>query len=149
MLAFRPNILIATPSGYPIAIVEVGNRQNLTAEVAIELRSNLIAHGLLPQIPYFLLVSQDTGFLWRGTSESSPDAPPAYEFPMDKVVARYFRGAVNRRLLNMSLELIVYQWLLDIAEGVQEPTEEPERALAAAGFIQAIRGAVVSAEALQ
>src|SRR5574340_1023065 len=99
MLTFRPDIVIRNHGGRPIAVVEVKNRQNLSRDIATELRRNMVAHGLLPQIPYFLLLSQDKGFLWKGTREDNIDAPPTYEFLMDKVVTRYLKTTPQQRLL--------------------------------------------------
>src|SRR5260370_37434292 len=89
MATFRPDILILSPEDLPITVVEVKNRQDLTREVATALQRNIIIHSLLPQTPFFLLISQDVGFLWK--SATSPDTPPTYEFPMGKAVTRYLK----------------------------------------------------------
>lgn len=144
MAVFRPDILILSPEDLPIAVVEVKNRQDLTREVATALRRNIIIHSLLPQTPYFLLVSQDIGFLWKAAT--SPDAPPEYEFPMDKVVARYLKREPGERLYGIELEFLVLQWLTDLASGALKTSEEPEKTLALAGFNDSIREATVTIE---
>ena len=63
MARFLADALIRGALGDPIAVVEIKNRENLTQDVAIQLRRNLLVHGMLPNVPYFLLVSQDVGFL--------------------------------------------------------------------------------------
>jgi len=45
MAVFRPDILILSPEDLPIAVVEVKNRQDLTREVAMALRRNIIIHS--------------------------------------------------------------------------------------------------------
>jgi hypothetical protein len=142
----KPDILIRSPEGYPIAVVEVKNRQNLSRDVATELRRNMVVHGLLPRVPYFLLTSQDVGFLWKGAKEENLDAPPTYEFPMEKVVARYLKREPEHRLYGAVLELLVLQWLNDLTRGAHKTTEEPEKTLALAGFNESIRGATVVPE---
>lgn len=142
----RPDILIKNPQGFPIAVVEVKNQQNLSRDVATKLRRNMVAHGFLAQIPYFLLASQDVGFLWKEPKHVSFDAPPTYEFPMDKVVARYLKREPGQRLYGAELELVVLQWLTDLALGTQKVVEEPEKTLALSGFNESIKGATILAE---
>lgn len=142
----RPDILIRSAEGNPIAVVEVKNQQNLSRDVATKLRRNMVAHGLLPQIPYFLLTSQDVGYLWKEPKQVSLDAPPTYEFPMDKVVARYLKREPGQRLHGAELELVVLQWLTDLALGTQKVVEEPEKTLALSGFNESIKGATVLTE---
>ena len=144
MATFRPDILILSPEDLPIAVVEVKNRQDLTREVATALRRNIIIHSLLPQTPFFLLISQDVGFLWK--SVASPNAPPAYEFPMSKVVTRYLKREPGERLYGIELEFLVLQWLNDLASGKLKTSEEPEKTLALAGFNESIREATITIE---
>src|SRR5712692_1524940 len=143
MAMFRPDILIQSPEDLPIAVVEVKNRQDLTREVATVLRHNIITHSLLPQTPYFLLISQDVGFLWKA---AGPDAPPTYKFPMDKVVTRYLQREPGERLYGIELEFLVLQWLNDLASGRLNTSEEPEKTLALAGFNDSIREATITIE---
>lgn len=84
----RPDILIKSLEDEPIAAIEVKNRQNLSKDVATELRQNLLEFGLQSQAPYFLLLSQDVGYLWKNSDQQSPLAPPDYEFSMDNVITR-------------------------------------------------------------
>lgn len=148
MAIVRPTILIQSPQGFPIAVVEVKNRQNLYRDVATDLRRNLVNYGVPSQVPYFMLLSQDVGFLWKGSKSENLDEPPAYEFPMDKVVKRYLELEDNRRIYGVVLELLVQQWLneLTISTSSQVPTEEPEKTLALSGFNESIKGATVLTE---
>ena len=142
------DILVSSPDGWPIAAIEVKNPQNLSRDVATELRRNLLAHGLSPQLPYFLLLSQDTGFLWKKTRRSALNAQPNYEFPMSEVVNRYWpERNQNERLREPQLELIILQWLLSLTNLPQETNGEPEKSLARSGLLESIRGATVQADA--
>ena len=142
----RPDILIRDDQGYPVAVVEVKNMQDLTRDEATELRRNLIDYGIPSRVPYFLLLSQDVGFLWKESKPENLDAPPDYEFPMNNVMSRYWKGNPNKRLLGLAFELLVLQWLTDITENPEKNTEEPEKTLALAGFNEAIKGATVLLE---
>jgi hypothetical protein len=142
----RPDILIRSPQGYPIAVVEVRNRQNLSRDVATQLRHNLIDYGLPSRVPYFMLLSQDVGYLWKEAKQENADVPPTYEFPMDNVVSRYWKSDSEKRLYAEALELLILQWLSDLTKGMQKDVEEPEKTLAIAGFNESIKGAAVLAE---
>ncbi len=146
-MKFRADILVQSPDGRPIAVIEVKNRQHLSRDVAIDLHS-IMADGLPHLIPYFLLISQDTGFLWNEIGRKRLNTSPTLEFPMNDVVRRYLpEVSMQERLRDTELELIVLQWLIDLTGGIQEANQEPERSLALANFLNSIRGAMVVAEA--
>ena len=142
----RPDILIRDPEGDTIAVIEVKNLPNLTRDVATELRHNLIEYGVPARVPYFLLLSQDVGFLWKEAKETDLDAPPTYEFPMNKVVSRYFKEDSEQRLYESILELLVFQWLNELAVRPENDDEEPEKTLALSGFTESIKGAIILTE---
>ena len=145
MTAYRPDILIQSPQGKPIAVVEVKNRQHFSRDIAQEYRRNLLKHGLYPQGPYFLLTSQDKGYLWTGAKENVIEAEPSYDFPMDNIVSRYMKTAPGERLYGSVFELVVLQWLADLSRGALTALEEPEKTLELAGFNKSIEGAKVVA----
>ena len=143
--ATEADIVVRAINGEPVAVVEVKNRQHLSIDVAMALRRNLVVHGLLTRSRYFLLVSQDVGFLWDQGAEVAIDAPPTLQFAMDRVVDRYLpRLDAQERLQGSTLELVVLQWLSDLSEGLPEPIGEPERSLAGVGLLDAIKGARIS-----
>jgi len=142
----RPDILVRDPDGFPIAIVEIKNRQNLSRDVATELRRSMIAHGLPARVPYFLLLSQDVGYLWKDVKQTDLDAPPTFEFPMDKVVTRYLKEDSKQRLYGSILELLVFQWLNDLATNSGNESEEPEKTLALSGFSQSVKDSTILTE---
>ena len=141
MSAFLPDLVIKNAEGSLGAVIEVKNLQNLSRDEAIALRHDLVDYGLPSQIPYFLLLSQDIGFLWKG--QNNLDAPPLYEFPMDPVIKRYLKKNPERRLYGTELELLVLQWLLNLTTKPQQDVEEPEKTLARSGFNDSIKGGAV------
>lgn len=137
-------IQIRARNGLPIAVVEVKNIAHLSPDAATELRDNFIKHGLLASVSHFLLVSQDVGYLWRPCEPLVPQAPPSSAFDMRPMVARYLPAFdPAHRLLGSALELLVVQWLSDLVHGSPGSANDPERSLAACGFLEAIRGAEV------
>ncbi len=140
------DILIKNHNDETVVAVEVKNRLNLTPEIATTLRRNLIVHGYVPQTLYFLLLSQDVGYLWKNAMLDDPQAPPDYQFSLDNVLSRYLKSESPRRLYESELELVVAQWLIGLTLEQGDPIEEPEITLRSAGLDQAIRGGSVLLE---
>jgi hypothetical protein len=142
----RPDILIQNPATGPVAIVEIKNRRELPSAVAAEIHQMLLDQGYRIQPLYFLLLSQDRGFLWKDAHNGVPVSPPQ-EFDMRNVVARYLPDlAPTERLREAELSLIIIQWLTDLAEGWQNHNHEPEHTLAATGFLEDVLDADITAE---
>jgi hypothetical protein len=142
------DIVVRNSDGNTVAVVEVKNSQNLSRDVAIDLRRTLIEHGLVPAVPYFLILSQDLGFLWKELGPAVSDAPPTHEFSMGPVMRRYQSQIdTTGRLSGSALELLVLHWLNEIAMNGKQPPEDPERLLAASGFVDSLRDATILVEA--
>ncbi len=143
MKATSMDLLIENEKGNIIAAVEVKNLPDFTREEAIQMRHDLMEYEYLLPVPYFLLLTQDVGFLWNEGAQNDPNAPPAYEFPMKNVITRYDTKAPKERLYGSELELLVVQWLDNLIEKPSQHLEEPEKTLALSGFSDSIRNASV------
>jgi hypothetical protein len=135
----RPDFLIKNSQGAVVAVVEVKNPEILTAPAAVAAR-NQLAHGVWPNSLRFIAVlSQNRGYLFRHGADPRPIA----EFPMIDVVQRYYPPALpEQRFRGAELEIILQQWLRELAAGASGG-EEAVRALADAGFVDAIRAGQV------
>jgi hypothetical protein len=140
------DIVIHRPNGPFVAAVEVKNREGLTKDLAATLRRNLLAHGIISaDVPFFLLVSQDQGFLWRNVGRPGLElVPPDAEFPMLDVIRRYAPDALGERLRESELESIIFSWLGDLSQSDRPSHSEPEATLDRLGFPDAVRGAFVT-----
>lgn len=147
--SYRPDLIVEDPDGRFVATIEIKNLLNLTSDTATQLRHNMAIRGSLLQTPYFLILSQDTGFLWKEAWKQEPDAPPTYEFPMSSVWGRYVTRKPGERLYKIELEFLVLQWLTDLAAGTPQTSEEPEKTLALANFNKTIKDATVSIEDIE
>lgn len=142
------DILVRDSKGKSVLVAEVKNRQELSAGVATALRRNLAAHNLLPPSDYFLLASQDFGYLWKAADSSMPDTPPTAQFSMTDVIARYLpRVGPHERLGHTELEMLLLQWLQDLAGPNGNPPVEPEAKLGRTGLLEDLRGSTVHAHA--
>lgn len=137
------DLLIENEKGNLVAAVEVKNLPNITREEAMQIRRDLIDYEYLSPVPYFLLLTQDVGFLWDKSVTSDPNALPTYEFPMHNVVARYNHEEPKKWLYGPNFELLVLQWLNNLTEKPQQNSEEPEKTLALSGFNDSIKNASV------
>lgn len=146
MGTFEPDLQIRSIEGKPIAVVEVKGGENLSTDVAMEIRRSMLSRGLPSQIPYFLLLSQDDGYLWRGSRQPDPDTPPEYHFPMKSVISRYSLRRPDQRLYSTELELLVLHWLTNLIAKNQDTAEESEKTLAQAGFNDSVKNGVVLIE---
>ncbi|HEX8228302.1 MAG TPA: hypothetical protein VF826_03195 [Chloroflexia bacterium] len=141
------DIVIRNSDGNVVAAVEVKNSANLSREVAIDLRRTLIEHGYVPATPYFIILSQDSGFLWKDVSAVALDASPTQEFSMRPVMQRYLPQLdPKERLSGSVLELFILQWLNEIAANGQHSPVDPERQLATSGFLDSLRDATILVE---
>jgi len=141
------DILIQGPDGDTIAVVKAKNLRNLSRDEATQIRRNLADYGVPIQVPFFMLLSQDIGFLWKDSKDENLDAPPMYTFPMNNVVARYSDRKAGERLYEAEFEILALRWLNHLTVNSQNNSDEPERTLALAGFDEAIKGAYALFEA--
>lgn len=135
------DILIQSPDGDTIAVVEVKNLRDLTPDEATEIRHSLADYGIPVEVPFFMLLSQDVGFLWKDSTYENRDAPPMYTFPMQNVVARYSDRKPGERLYEAEFEILALRWLNHLTIKEYSSSQEPEKTLELSGFIEAIEGA--------
>jgi len=139
----QADIVIKDRGGILKAIIEVKNKKNLTSEAALFHYRNMMDYGLVEKAPYFLMISQDTGFLWDDLESGIISSNPKLEFVMRDVVSRYLPNLGEDRLSGSELEFLVIQWLMDFIGLASVAQTEPERSLADIGFREAILGGVV------
>ena len=133
------DITIKNKDDQTIAMVEIKNSQNLSKEIADNFRKNLISNGLVSHTPYFLILSQDKGFLWNQKSEETKNI---YEFSVKKILEKYLPISNSKdRLKGIQLEFLIFQWLNDLALKHKENIPEINTPLTSSGFINDIQDA--------
>ncbi len=147
-MPFATDLLVVDPRDRPVAAIEVKNRPKLDRPEATMIRRNLFAHGIVAPVDYFLLVSQDIGYLWGPAKRDAIDAEPDLSFPMSTVLERYsVEPTTSGRLFNSQLELLVSSWIQELTSPSGQAEGEPELSLERAGFTSAVRRGRVVAEA--
>jgi hypothetical protein len=145
-LPIKTDLVVQSADGGVLALVEVKNRENLTAEIAAVLRRNVVEDAPASWwAPFFILVSQDVGYLWDQRSlprTDGADAPlPTASFPMEPVIEHHLPAIlVDGRLYNSHVLSAVARWLADLASGLERRPKQPETALERTDFPRLIRG---------
>jgi len=142
---FRADIIARTPNGSTAAVIEVKNREELSSEIATTLRRNLLVHGLRSlHAPYFMLLSQEVGYLWDQRDAFKLYTPPTLGFSLRPVIERYAPWLEpGERLGEAQLELIVAGWLKDLVETDTESHAPLEDVLEETGFLNHVRGTMI------
>ena len=137
------DLVIRDTKDDPLAVIDLVNFPGFSREEAIELRQRMIDRGLPAQLPYFLLLTQDVGFLWKDTEKDQLDAPPNYEFPMNGLIQRYEKESSRRRLYGWELEFLILKWFIHLTASSEPDTEEPELTFVRSGLRELIKGTFV------
>ncbi len=141
------DILLRDLNDHPVAIIEAKGLMHLTPAIAADIHRRMVRQGLPTHIPYFLLVSQDHGYLWQAAAGKGASNDPTVEFSMQNVTSRYLSSLPHVQLRGVQLELLLMRWLNDLAAGKLSTADEPERTLHEVGFLDAIRNARITHEA--
>ncbi|GAA6622209.1 hypothetical protein [Scytonema sp. NUACC26] len=147
------DIAVYNKNGQLVLAVQVKGKLNTTVEWASQLRSNILAHGLYPKAPYFLMVFPDKFYLWANEDAQLDISEPTYAVDARPIIQPYLDRAgiaQEQKVSRQSLELIVVVWLSKIIynELPLNKTDEPERWLVDSGLYAAISGGSFGREAV-
>lgn len=109
-----------------VLVVEVKRKTNASPDWAAKFRRNLLAHGILPRAPYFLLAFPDLFYLWNEVDshlELNQLSQPTYSIDAQPILQPYFEraGVTADTISAQSLELVIASWLSEIMHTGQVP----------------------------
>lgn len=109
----------------PVLVVEVKSKLDTTPEWAARLRRNILAHGIFPNAPYFLMVFPDRFYLWAHSLADLEAIAPAYVIDARPILQPYLEqaGITTEQVSEQSLELIVASWLNELIHTKKPPDE--------------------------
>ena len=139
---FNYDLTIHDSRKTPIAFIELKNQVNMDENLADEFRKNIMLNNGYISAPYFLLLSQKVGFLWKDINKNLEELPTIV-FNMIEVIKRYKPDEENYWFKKLELENIVYIWLLELSLLREFPENSAEEELAKVDFLQTIKGASV------
>lgn len=103
-----------------VLIGEIKSRKGTTPEWAAQYRRNMVVHGQWPNVPFFLLATPDSFYLWGNSLNNhwTVALPPDYIIEANSIVAPYLQGidVSFDSISPQSLELIVFSWLTEIIQ---------------------------------
>lgn len=147
----RPDILVKTRWGHPLALVEVKNLPRLSESNAVDLRDALVQHAA-DAVRYVMIVSQSAAYLWQLQHERS-GAPVDYGQPqvldMTPVFREYLTEAeLSRHIRGAELDLVLSHWLGDLARGRSDVLPRTREQGPLSNLVSDIRDAQIDLEAL-
>jgi hypothetical protein len=125
-----------------VLAVEVKGRLDATPEWAAQLRRNILAHGVLPDAPYFLMAFPDKFFLWETSDSINEPVEPMYIIDAHSILSPYLNHSnlTPEQVSSSSLELIVASWLNDIMHRQPNELSDSQQWLIDSGLYDAVAG---------
>lgn len=146
------DLLVNDRNGQPTLIVEVKSKTNTSSKWAAKLRRNILAHGILPSVPYFLLVFPDKFYLWKNNADVNliDEREPDYTIDASSIIQPYFKeiGIQNNQIRGNSLEMIISSWLNEViySEKTIEELKSSQSWLIDSGLYSALTGGKINHE---
>ena len=124
------DLAVYNEDGQLVLVVEVKGKLNASAQWASQLRSNILAHGIYPKAPYFLMVFPDKFYLWANVDAQLDISEPTYAVDARPILQPYLDKAgitQGQKISSQSLILIVASWLSEIMYSELPPSETDGR----------------------
>lgn len=151
----RWDLVVNNRDGKPTLIVEVKSKINTSSEWVAKLRHNILAHGMLPSVPYFLIAFPDKFYLWINNSEVNQleVKEPDYIVDASSIIQPYYEQSViaDNQITEESLEIIIISWLEELIHTPQLTTKDLQQVqkwLIDSGLYDALVGGKINYEAV-
>jgi hypothetical protein len=123
-------------------VVEVKRKVDASKDWVSQLRRNIMAHGVFPNPPFFLLALPDRFYLWKNGNDNASE--PSYAIDAEPLLRPYFEraGVQADKISSQSLELMVAAWLNELVHTGKKPSEleSSEQWLIESGLYEALMG---------
>jgi hypothetical protein len=127
-----------------VLVVEIKNILSAGPVWAGQLRRNILAHGVYPNAPYFLMAFRDQFYLWTQSNKNINQTMPDYVIDARPILQPYLAqaGVALDQISGQSLELVIVSWLGEMINANTTPDQlaESERWLVDSGLLSAIAG---------
>ncbi|MBC8160773.1 MAG: hypothetical protein H7Z42_06090 [Roseiflexaceae bacterium] len=127
-----------------VLVSEIKNKLDAAPEWAGRLRRNILAHGIYPDAPFFLIAFPNRFYLWASSKETQSGINPDYIIDARPILQPYFEKSqiTPEQISSQSLELIVTAWLSAVihSERLPEDFSSSEHWLIDSGLYAAIVG---------
>lgn len=122
----RADLTVYDSQGRLIAIAEVKNKLGTSADWAAKTRRNMLAHGRIGDVEFFLIVTPDTIYLWKGAGADPIPIPPTYVADTESELGHYFQGTDTAPgyISGYAFELLVSAWLGNVIRSPKAPGDD-------------------------
>lgn len=102
--------------GRLVLLAEVKGRLGRSQHWATDLRRNMLAHGVLPQAPFFLIATPERMYFWKDQNDRA-DAPPSFTLDAAQALKPYVDrlNLPSQAVGGQALEMLVASWLSDLS----------------------------------
>jgi hypothetical protein len=139
------DIAVLNRRGEPVLLVEVKTRTGTSKDWAAKLRRNIMAHGLLPSVPYYMVATPDHFYLWKDAGNSAEEIEPSYEIDPRGIEGPTF--VPEEKVGEFEFEIKVASWLNRV---INTPPEQANGSvgelLSRSGLRQALQGGKLAFE---
>lgn len=137
---------VYSQDGQLVLAVEVKAILGTSPTWAAQLRRNILAHGIYPNAPFFLMVFPDRFYLWEEVEPSLEPVEPTAVIDAGPILQPYFdnAGISADEISGASLEFIVTTWLNDMIHTPPDRLDSSDRWLVDSGLFEAIAGGSLS-----
>jgi hypothetical protein len=114
----RADLVTYDKDGQLALVVEVKNKTGTSSVWAANMRRNILAHGLLPNMKFFLLALPDRFYLWRSPNNTPEIRQPDYEIDSTLFLEPYYKqlGLLPSGLGGASFELVIASWVSQLTQ---------------------------------
>jgi hypothetical protein len=139
--------------GQLLLLAEVKGILDTSDDWVAKYRRNLLEHGTLPHVPFFLIATAERMYFWHQDHHTSMEELPHFTMDATAELKPYFekfeQTAESAR--GEVLDLILLTWLTDIAEyGHSRVNEDPSlKWLSESGLLDGLKRARIELSAVQ
>jgi hypothetical protein len=138
------DILVFDRNGQLALIAEVKNKRGTSSEWAAKMRRNMYAHGLMPNVPFFLLALPDSFYLWHNTGRTLEVLEPTQKVDPQPFLRPFYEktGIPADTLTEQSFEHIVTSWLNQVLTATipQDLPQETQDWIISSGLFDRLAG---------
>jgi len=149
-MATGPDIILFDREGRRLLVAEVKNKRDTTPKWAAELRRNLLAHEGFRHAEFFLVLTPDRLYLWRGKPADPEPVPPDFVTEGGPLFRPYLErsGLDLDHLSSPVFELMATFWLSDLVHSRRESETlgRDEAWLVQSGLLEAVRNGKLAYE---
>lgn len=150
MMAPRWDLIVQDQKDRPVLAVEIKRKIDASPEWAAQLRHDMLAHGIIPDTPYLLMVFPDRFYLWKSGGSIQDETKPTLSIDARPILGPYFdrAGVLPDQISRASLEIIIAAWLNTVLLRTADELDASERWLIDSGVYDALVGGKIEYEVM-